>query len=84
LIDPFYISNDSFEDTFRTKILTSLTAYITVVHKLSEKYKTVHVKTHELFQNQLKYQHPDKYCDEPVHPNSAGHFLIAEAIYHVL
>ena len=51
---------------------------------MSEKYFALHVKTNEIFQNQLKYQHPDTYCDEPVHPNSAGHFLIAEAVYKTL
>jgi len=84
LIDPFFISSESFNDTFRTKILTLLPEYITAVRKLSEKYLTLHVRTNELFQNQLTYQHSDIYCDEPVHPNSAGHFLIAEAVYQTL
>ena len=84
LIDPFYICNNSFNDTFRTKILALLPEYLTAVQKMSEKYFALHVKTNEIFQNQLKYLHPDTYCDEPVHPNSAGHFLIAEAVYKTL
>jgi len=84
LIDPFYICKDTFNDTFREQVLKVLPDFIDVVQKLSEKYETLHVQSHELFQRQLKYQHVDKYCDEPVHPNSAGHFLIAEAVYREL
>lgn len=84
LIDPFYISSQSFNDTFRMKIIAQLSEYIAAIQKLSEKYLTLYVKTNELFQQQLEHQHPDTYCDEPVHPNSAGHFLIAEAVYWAL
>ena len=81
LIDPFFISMDFTNDNYRTKVLNIIPEYIDVVHRLSEKYQTHLVKMHDVFQNQLKYQHPDRYCDEPVHPNSAGHLLIAEAVY---
>jgi len=48
------------------------------------KYKTRLVKTHELFQELLKYHEPDIFCPEPVHPNLTGHLVIAEAVYSVL
>jgi lysophospholipase L1-like esterase len=84
LIDPFYISSQSFNDTFRMKIISQLPEYNAAIQKLSEKYLTLCVKTNELFQQQLEHQHPATYCDEPVHPNSAGHLLIAEAVYLAL
>jgi lysophospholipase L1-like esterase len=85
LIDPFYVSKaDEMGDSFRMKVIKILPAYIDAVSELSRKYKTLHVQTHELFQKLLKYQHPDSYCNEPVHPFSAGHLMIAEEIYKAL
>ncbi len=85
LIDPFYISKaDESEESFRMKVLKILPDYIEAVSKLSRKYRTLHVETHGLFQKLLKYQHPDSYCNEPVHPFSAGHLMIAEEIYKAI
>ncbi|MEI6422643.1 MAG: GDSL-type esterase/lipase family protein, partial [Lentisphaerota bacterium] len=85
LIDPFYVSKaDEMGDSFRMKVIKILPEYINAVSALSRKYKTLHVQTHELFQKLLKYQHPDSYCNEPVHPFSAGHLMIAEEIYKAL
>jgi lysophospholipase L1-like esterase len=85
LIDPFYISKaDEMGDSFRMKVLKILPDYIGSVSALSRKYRTLHIQTHELFQKLIKYQHPDSYCNEPVHPFSAGHLMIAEALYKTL
>ncbi|MFA6568703.1 MAG: GDSL-type esterase/lipase family protein [Victivallales bacterium] len=85
LIDPFYISRaDEMGDSFRMKVLKILPEYIDAVSTLSKKYRALHVQTHELFQKLLKYQHPDSYCNEPVHPFSAGHLMMAEEIYKAL
>ena len=85
LIDPFYISRaDEMEDSFRTKVLKIIPEYISAVSALSKKYKTLHVNTHESFQQLIKYQHPDSYCNEPVHPFAAGHLMIAEEVYKAL
>jgi len=79
LVDPFYISNDTAIDSFRTKVLKELPAYIKTVEKMAKKYKARRVKTHDIFQNLLKYYPADKFCPEPVHPNVAGHLVIANA-----
>jgi lysophospholipase L1-like esterase len=85
LIDPFYISKaDEMGDSFRTKVMKILPEYINYATSLSKKYKTLHVQTHESFQKLIKYQHPDSYCNEPVHPFSSGHLMIAEEVYKVL
>ena len=84
LIEPFFMSTDNANDTYRAKVLKNIPEYIAVVQKLSQKFGTRLVKTHDLFHQQFKHQHPDIYGDEPVHPNSAGHFLIAEAVYAAL
>lgn len=85
LIDPFFVSRgDEMGDSFRTKVMKILPEYINSVTALSKKYKTLHVRTHESFQKLIKYQHPDSYCNEPVHPFTSGHLMIAEEIYKAL
>jgi lysophospholipase L1-like esterase len=84
LIDPFYISNEQAKTSFRHEVLHVLPKYIKTVEKMSRKYQARRVKTHELFQNLLKYHDADTFCPEPVHPNPTGHLAIAEAIYAAL
>jgi len=85
LISPFYMSRrNSVKDAFRTKVWEILPIYIKIIEKLSDKYGTLFLNTHDLFQKQLKYNHPDLYCGEPVHPNSTGHMLIAQGLYEII
>ena len=84
LIAPFYMSRDRMKDSYRAQILRTLPGYMDAVHRLSRKYKTRLVKTHDLFQKQLKHHKLAVFSTEPIHPNSAGHFLMAEAIYKTL
>lgn len=84
LIDPFYISQDNCPNSFRNQVLPLLPKYIKAVAKMSRKYDTARVQTHEMFQKLLKYNEADKFCPEPVHPYRIGHLAIAEAVYNVL
>lgn len=84
LIDPFYISTDDTPMSFRAQALRRLPEYIRTVHDLSRRYRTRHVKTHQLFQKLLKNHEPDTFCPEPVHPNLTGHLVIADAVYTAL
>ena len=85
LISPFYISlDDVIEDSHRAEVLRRLPAYVNAVRELSEEFDTDFIDTQALFMKQLIHQHPDIYCQEPVHPNSTGHLLIAEAVYDTL
>ncbi len=84
LIDPFYISTDFSGNSFESKVLNILPEYIETVHKMSEKYGTILVKTHEMFQKQLQYRDARTFCPEPVHPNAIGHLLIAVEVFKAL
>ncbi len=77
LIEPFYMSRDTSGQTFQSQVLDILPKYLETVHKMSKKYGTRLVKTHDMFQNQLLYRDPSVFCQEPVHPNQTGHLLIA-------
>ena len=84
LIDPFYISIEKSKNSFRKEVLDLIGEYIGIVHKMSRKYKTRLVKTHDIFQKLLKYNNADTFCPEPVHPYLIGHIVIAEAVYKTL
>ena len=77
LIDPFYISQDRCENSFRKTVLDLLPEYIAVVDKMAAEFDALQVKTQDLFQEQLKYRPADYFCPEPVHPYASGHHVIA-------
>ncbi len=77
LIDPFYISTDTGTGTWRARVLELLPKYLRVVDRLARKHKARQVKTHDLFRTLLKRYPADRFCPEPVHPNGAGHMVIA-------
>lgn len=83
LIQPFYISRESSKDSSRRSMLEILPRYLEIAEKLSRQYKTRLLKTHDMFQNLLKYYEPDTFCNEPVHPNLTGHIAIASAVYDI-
>jgi len=85
LIDPFYISTDLTTGSHRTRVLQMLPGYLAVVEKLAEEYKVAgHVRTHQMFVEQLKYRPADVFCPEPVHPYLSGHIMIALGLLETL
>jgi lysophospholipase L1-like esterase len=84
LIDPFYISTDTHEGSHRTRVLRFLQEYLVVVKHLAQEFDALHVHTHDLFQEQLKYRSADSMCPEPVHPNPTGHLVIAHGLLQAL
>lgn len=84
LIEPFYISIENKNESFRKSVLDLLPEYIDIVREMSKKYKTRLVKTHEMFQKLLKHHDADTFCPEPVHPHLIGHLAIAETVYTTL
>ena len=84
LIDPFYISNETSPNSFRSTVLKLLPEYLRIVDELSTQYNAIHIKTHKIYQQLLKNHEPDTFCQEPVHPNLTGHLVIAEALYAAL
>ena len=79
LMDPFYISNENDPNSQRTIVLEALAEYIAIVREMAKNFDAVHVPLHDVFQQQLKYRPSDTFCLEPVHPNAAGHQIIAYA-----
>ena len=84
LITPFYISVETAEDSFRRQVLDLIPEYIDVVERMSAKFGTRLVRLHDVFREQLKYRDSDTFCPEPVHPNGAGHLVIANALFETL
>ena len=84
LLSPFYISRNAAGDPFQAQVLDLLPRYIEVVERMSEKYGTLLVRLHDVFQEQLRYRDAESFCPEPVHPNHAGHTVIAQALLETL
>lgn len=84
LIDPFYISIETCPHSFRRTVMDTIPQYLAVVEEMAAKYDAMHLKTHELFQHHLKYRDADVFCPEPVHPNRAGHLVIARTMVVML
>jgi len=84
LIEPFYISIERSPNSFRYQVLKLIPTYLRIVRRMSRKYGTLLVRTHEIFARLLKYHEADMFCPEPVHPNLTGHLVIAEAVYQAL
>jgi lysophospholipase L1-like esterase len=84
LLDPFYISNDTTGQGFRSVVLELLPQYIAVVDEMAAKYGTYHLKTQELFEKHLQFRDADTFCPEPVHPNHTGHLVMAKAMMRTL
>jgi len=77
LVEPFYMSQDFNSDSFRSTVLENLPSYLKVVSNMARKHKTKIVHTHKAYQGLLKHITADQICNEPVHPNSSGHTVIA-------
>lgn len=84
LLSPFYISTDTSGQTHRSRVLELLPQYIEVVERMSDKYGTLMVPLHDVFQDQLAHRDAETFCPEPVHPNHTGHTIIAENLLEVL
>ena len=77
LISPFYMSVDRDSQSYRRRVVDALPAYQQAVRAMSEKYGTLFVDFHAMFQRLLKDWPTDKFGQEPVHPNATGHLLMA-------
>ena len=77
LMDPFYMSRAADPHSWRSKVQALLPEYIAVVTDLAERFGAIHVRLHEMFQRVLQRRPADFVCPEPVHPNRAGHLMIA-------
>ncbi|MFH1572121.1 MAG: SGNH/GDSL hydrolase family protein [Gemmatimonadota bacterium] len=80
LLTPFYISADTSGQTFRSRVMEIIPAYLETVARMSEQYGARLVDLHAIFQEHLKYRDADTFCPEPVHPHHTGHLIIAQAL----
>ncbi|MEW6752933.1 MAG: SGNH/GDSL hydrolase family protein [Candidatus Latescibacterota bacterium] len=81
LLTPFYISTDRSGQTFRSQVLALMPRYVDTVRRMSEKYGTLLVDLHQVFQEQLRHRDAEAFCPEPVHPHHTGHMVIAQALF---
>ncbi len=70
-----YIIEPNRNDAMRA----TMDKYGAVVKKLAEKYNAVFVDVQAAFDEALKYYHPAALAWDRIHPNTAGHMIIARA-----
>jgi len=85
ILDPFYITSEATgADAAQMRILERLVGYIEVVEEMVEGTGALHVRTQQMFQDQLTRRPPTYFCPEPVHPNPTGHLMIALELYDAI
>lgn len=84
LLDPFYMSLEHGQETQQGEVLKRLDGYLEVVAKLAEEFDAIHVKTQDAWLKVLPHYPAEQWCNEPVHPNPHGHFVMANALLESL
>ena len=84
LLEPFLVSTDRSETSFRAQVLNLLPEYLASVGRLSAEFGTRLVRTHGIFQELLRFHDPDHLSPEGVHLYPAGHVVLAEHVYRAL
>lgn len=84
LIQPFYISRDTYPGTHRSLVLEHLPTYQATVKELAAEFGAHYVAFDDLFQVLLQNYAPDEFCPEPVHPHNTGHLVMAHEWLRVL
>jgi len=82
LISPFYIS--IAKDGWRKRVLETIPMYIEKVEKLSREFSAIYIDMHRKFMDILRYRDPMTYTHDAIHPNFAGHMIIALTILETL
>ncbi len=77
VMDPFYISKNADEGSFERKVEELLPEYLSAAASCAEKHGVHHIRTNEIFSRHLNFRPASFFCPEPVHPNRAGHTVIA-------
>ena len=75
----YYTSKETDLTSECKTVLDVIPDFIAVVNEMAEKFDALDVPMHKIFQRQLQHRHADTFCPEPVHPNPAGHTVIANA-----
>lgn len=79
LLDPYFICAEAEPESDPAKVLAMLPDYIAVVREMADQFDALHVPLHDVFAEQLRHRPAEWFCPEPVHPNPAGHMVIAHA-----
>ncbi len=84
LIDPYLLSHAESDFSYWSRVMEALPKYHQVVREMSEQFKTLHVATHDIFQNHMEHRSYKVFGNEPVHPSETGVMVIGEAVYEAL
>jgi lysophospholipase L1-like esterase len=79
LMTPFYI-----EDIASDRMRSRMDEYGEAVKRTAERHEAIFVDTQAVFNRALKYRHSASIAWDRVHPNAAGHMMLAKAFLDAL
>jgi len=84
VIDPFFMCLGDCADAYCANVLERLPGYLAVTEKLAAEFGALHVRTQDAWRRVLSVYPAKTWCDEPVHPNADGHYVMANALLETL
>ena len=85
LMQPFFISRgDHLENSWRNALIKLLNDYQKSIQRLSCQHQLTLIDLQEKFSSLVSHQNSDIYSEDKIHPESAGHLAIAEAVFQDL
>ncbi|MDX2111125.1 MAG: SGNH/GDSL hydrolase family protein [Verrucomicrobiota bacterium] len=84
LLSPFHMSYEANAIAYRAKVNVLILEYLAVVRELAMNHQAGFIDLHSAFLKLRQYLPLNELGDEPVHPNSTGHFFIADQIWNSL
>jgi lysophospholipase L1-like esterase len=88
LISPYFLSRDTYPNSYRSKVTSALPAYIMAMSRMAKKYQAKFVNVHDLFQRQLDHRPSTVFGvgngEDVVHLSETGIMVIAEALYELM
>lgn len=85
LLESFFISSgDSISGSYRCRLIENLVNYRQATHEVAIEKGISVVPLQEIFDRLLSHRKSDVFSEDKIHPNTTGHFVIADAVYRSL
>lgn len=79
LMDPFMITREPGIKKDHSRMLEALPRYRATVAAMAKRFNALHVPLQKVFDRQMRHRLPESLSADAVHPNFAGHAVIAHA-----
>jgi len=85
LMSPFFLSRGNYQaNSYRLRLIDMVKKYEMEVEKVAENFETLFIRLSDYFYKIIDYKPSSILSGDRIHPNGAGHMVIADAIYECL